>query len=84
MKGGFIFHDLRHTFNTNMRKAGVQESVIMEVTGHSTREMFDRYNSIDEDDTQKAVDQLTTFLNSVDHPVDQANNIDKKKNNESL
>lgn len=50
VKGGFIFHDLRHTFNTNMRKAGVAESVIMDVTGHSTREMFDRYNTIDEED----------------------------------
>lgn len=71
MKGGFIFHDLRHTFNTNMRKAGVSESVIMEVTGHSTREMFDRYNTIYEDDTRKAVDQMTTFLQNVDQPVDQ-------------
>jgi integrase len=61
-EGGFTFHDLRHTFNTNMRKAGVQESVIMEITGHSTREMFDRYNSIDEDDTRSAIDQLEGYL----------------------
>ena len=27
-KNGFVFHDLRHTFNTYMRKAGVPESVI--------------------------------------------------------
>ena len=45
-----------------MRKAGVPESVIMEITGHSTREMFDRYNTIDEDDTRKAVDQLEVYL----------------------
>jgi len=62
VKGGFIFHDLRHTFNTNMRKAGVAESVIMKITGHSTREMFDRYNTVDEDDTRKAVKQLEGFL----------------------
>ncbi|MBW2557531.1 MAG: tyrosine-type recombinase/integrase [Deltaproteobacteria bacterium] len=49
-KGGFVFHDLRHTFNTNMRKASVPESVIMEITGHSTRSTFDRYNTIDEGD----------------------------------
>ena len=33
----FRFHDLRHTFNTNMRKAGVDQSVIMKLTGHKTR-----------------------------------------------
>ncbi len=50
VKGGFVFHDLRHTFNSNMRKASVVDSVIMEMTGHSTREMFDRYNTIDKED----------------------------------
>jgi integrase len=71
VKGGFIFHDLRHTFNTNMRKAGVAESVIMRVTGHSTREMFDRYNTVDESDTRQAVAQMVDFIENVDHPVDQ-------------
>ena len=61
VKDGFIFHDLRHTFNTNMRKAGIPESVIMQVTGHSTREMFDRYNTIDSEDTRRAINQLVTF-----------------------
>lgn len=61
-EGGLIFHDLRHTFNTYMRKAGVSESVIMEITGHSTREMFDRYNTVDEDDTKKAIEKLESFL----------------------
>ncbi len=61
-KNGFVFHDLRHTFNTYMRKAGVAESVIMEITGHSTREMFDRYNTIDHDDRRQAVDRMSTFL----------------------
>jgi integrase len=62
VKGGFVFHDLRHTFNTYMRKAGVPESVIMEITGHSTREMFDRYNTIDHEDKTQAVRQLQGFL----------------------
>ena len=38
----FRIHDLRHTFNTNMRKAGVDRSVIMKITGHKTTAMFDR------------------------------------------
>ena len=70
-KGGFVFHDLRHTFNTNMRKAGVPESVIMEITGHSTREMFDRYNHVDDGDMRKAVDQLRSFLGNVHQDVHQ-------------
>ena len=71
-KDGFVFHDLRHTFNTNMRKAGVTESVIMAVTGHSTREMFDRYNTVDVEDTRGAVNRLQDCLSNVDQTVDQS------------
>lgn len=71
VKDGFIFHDLRHTFNTYMRKAGVPESVIMEITGHSTRSMFDRYNTIDLEDIKHAVDQLQDYLQLSDQSSDQ-------------
>jgi len=70
-KGGFIFHDLRHCFNTNMRRAGVAESVIMSITGHSTRTMFDRYNTIDAEDAQNAISQLGRYLGEIDQNVDQ-------------
>ncbi|MEA3358557.1 MAG: tyrosine-type recombinase/integrase [Thermodesulfobacteriota bacterium] len=70
VEGGFVFHDLRHTFNTNMRKAGVPESVIMQITGHLIREMFDRYNTVDSRDTRQAIDQLQHYL--------QNKNIDQK------
>jgi integrase len=74
-KDGFIYHDLRHGFNTYMRKAGVPESVIMEITGHSTREMFDRYNTVDAEDRKQAVKVFEGFLHnesaSVDQTVDQ-------------
>jgi integrase len=75
VKDGFVFHDLRHTFNTYMRKAGVPESVIMEITGHSTREMFDRYNTVDVEDKRRAIHVFQGFLRngagSVDQNVDQ-------------
>jgi len=61
-KSGFVFHDLRHTFNTNMRKAGVPESVIMRITGHSTRAMFDRYNTVDEGDLRQAIEQMKAVI----------------------
>ena len=53
-----------------MRKAGFQESVIMEITGHSTREMFDRYNTIDQEDTRKAMNSLESYFAKVDQVVD--------------
>ena len=68
-RGGFIFHDLRHTFNTNMRKAGVPESVIMAITGHSTREMFDRYDTVDLGDTRQALQTLEVFFQNVTQNV---------------
>ena len=77
---GFVFHDTRHCFNTNMRKAGVPESVIMKITGHSTREMFLRYDTVDGDDTRKAVDQMEGFLKSVDQTVDQVPLKEKRAN----
>jgi integrase len=52
---GFVFHDLRHSFVTMMRKAGVQQSVRMSITGHSTVEMDSRYDSVDTDDKIGAV-----------------------------
>lgn len=62
VKDGFVFHDLSHTFNTYIRKAGAPESVIMRITGHSTREMFDRYNTVDVEDARQAIDQFREYL----------------------
>ncbi len=42
----FTFHDLRHTFVTNMRREGVHDSIIMAITGHKTTAMFNRYNHV--------------------------------------
>ncbi|MHC1726873.1 MAG: site-specific integrase [Syntrophobacteraceae bacterium] len=71
VKDGFIFHDLRHAFNTYMRKAGVAQSVIMKITGHSTDEMFRRYDTIDADDAHQAIGQYGAFLRNLDQTLDQ-------------
>ena len=34
----------------------------MEITGHSSREMFDRYNTVDEEDAREAMNQLEVFF----------------------
>jgi len=71
VKNGFVFHDLRHSYNTHMRKVGVAESVIMKITGHATRQMFDRYNTVDGEDARKAVDQLQGYFANVTQNVTQ-------------
>jgi integrase len=60
----FTFHDLRHTFNTNMRKAGVDRSVIMKITGHKTTSMFERYNTVDKGEAREAMQRLDEHLNT--------------------
>jgi hypothetical protein len=56
-----------------MRKAGVAEGVIMKITGHSTREMFDRYDSKDEDDLRNAVKTVGVYLQSLDQNLNTSN-----------
>jgi integrase len=71
VRGGFTFHDLRHTFNTYMRKAGVPQSVIMKITGHNTDQMFRRYNTIDSEDARDALTRYHAYLADLDQTLDQ-------------
>ena len=58
----FRFHDLRHTYNTFMRRAGVPKEVTMAQTGHETDVMYRRYSTIDGEDQKKAVAQFEAYL----------------------
>jgi integrase len=60
--GPYRFHDLRHTFNTNMLKAGVSTKVIMKLTGHKTDAMFTRYTHLDEELGTDAMQKLVVFM----------------------
>lgn len=73
-KNGFTYHDLIHTFNTNMRKAGVHDSVLMEITGHSTREMFDRYNTVDAAISRTLLRNTGRFCKTLDKMLDTMKN----------
>jgi len=60
--GPYRLHDLRHTFNTNMTKAGVDQVTTMKLTGHKTNSMFIRYSHLDQEQGENAMGKLNGFL----------------------
>jgi integrase len=64
--GPYRLHDLRHTFNTNMSKAGVKDAVVMKLTGHKTLEMFLRYSHLDREQGEDAMQRLNVYLHGTE------------------
>jgi integrase len=81
---GLRFHDLRHSFVTNARRAGIDRKRIKSISGHISDRVFDQYNHVYEEDILDAAQHISNFLADQGCEVEEKPGSPGRKDDEKL
>ena len=60
--GGLSFHCLRHTAVTLLKEAGIPAATVMELTGHSSKEMSEHYTHVGKESLKLAAEAFPSLV----------------------
>ena len=63
----FVWSDTRRTAVRDMIRSGIPEKIVMQITGHKSRSIIDRYNIVNEEDFEIANEMRLAYFKKQEH-----------------